>query len=285
MRPAIACLAVGLLTAAITASAQPTTTTTTITLRVASDSRPSWSGLVGPIDGDPDSASTLPAFGVIGIVVSAARGVADGQSQQEAARTRQQQADRTLEPVRAALDRYDAAALWKDTADHLSRARIATTIVAPDAVAPRDAWTIDVTPPRFMLASDLGALVVDAVVALRPPGSTAEPVKTAVRVVSPAGLGDTWKADDARALKAEAATMLAHAVEQALWHEQRGKAMPEPRQRTHRYPLATDLRAERGWLLREGCARIVVRTLRKALLSVPRPAAAATCDAPYRLPS
>jgi hypothetical protein len=291
---------------------------TMLELRPPAQPRVEWRGLVGPIEGDPDSAASMPGLGVIGIVVSATRGAIGDAEQKEALRLRQEQADRALEPVRAALDRHDAAALWKETAARLAEVRVVAG--AGDGAAARDRWTAEVTP-RFRVAANLEALVLDADIALRAPGATGEPTKTAVRVVSPPGRGgDAWKADDARALKAEAATMLAHAIEQAVWAAQHAPApattsaaaaaagtvppaaapstassvaaatsaatastASTSRQRTHRYPLAGTLRAERGWLLREGCARLVIRTLRQALWSVPRPVAApaSSCEAPY----
>ena len=270
-----------------------------VALRPAADPKLSWSGLVAPVEGDPDSASNMPAFGVFGIFISAARGVAADQEQQSAAIKRQAQADEVLVPLRSAIGAIDAEALWQATAAQLARAssstallsaNIPSTRLAANDAAPPQSWVVSMAP-RFMLTAKLDHLIVDAVIQLQAPGQAeAQASKLAVRVISApgrtgdgAGAGDAWKAADGKALKAEAATLLAHAVEIALWQAQNAQqpATAEPPQRTHRYPLAEELRAERGQLLREGCGRLLIRTLRKALLSVPR--AGARCEAPYRL--
>ncbi len=268
-----------------------------LALRPAADAKLSWTGLAAPVEGDPDSASTMPAFGVFGIFISAARGVAADQEQQSAALKRQAQADEVLVPMRSAIDAIDADALWQATAEQLTRARSTTALiaasisstrlVAANTATPPQAWVLSIAP-RFMLTAKLDNLIVDAVIELQAPGQAeAQASKIAVRVISPPGRAkDAWKAADGNALKAEAATLLAHAVEIALWQAQNVQpasqpTTAEPPQRTHRYPLAEELRAERGQLMREGCARLLIRTLRKALLSVPR--AGAGCEAPYRL--
>jgi hypothetical protein len=268
-----------------------------LALRPAAEAKLRWTGLVAPVEGDPDSASNMPAFGVFGIFISAARGVAADQEQQSAARKRQMQADEVLAPLRGAIETIDADSLWLATIDQLARARSTTALLgadipgtrlaATDAAPHPQAWVVSLVP-RFMLTARLDNLIVDAVIELQAPGQAeAQASKLAVRVISaPGRAGDAWKAADGKALKAEAATLLAHAVEIALWQAQNTQQVPqpataEPPQRTHRYPLADELRAERGQLLREGCARLLIRTLRKALLSVPR--AGASCEAPYRL--
>ena len=88
-----------------------------------------------------------------------------------------------------------------------------------------------------------------------------------------------WSADDARRLKAHAAAMLAHGLQLALRHG--GPANTDAPMRTHRYLQGSVERSERSQLLAGDCARVVLRTLRGGLLSVPqRQAEGSTCPQP-----
>jgi hypothetical protein len=97
-----------------------------------------------------------------------------------------------------------------------------------------------------------------------------------------------WSSDEGRRLKAEAALMLAHAVELAL---QQAKAMAQTPasaaaavpERTHRYMLGATSRAERGQLLAQSCGRVIVTTLRGNLLSAPRVEVNTPCADAYAM--
>lgn len=186
---------------------------------------------------------------------------------QSAQRKREQEeADRVLEPYAAVLAEFSSSALW-------------TAAQALQTQAPRvRLWHSDVDPgtaPQieadavFTMSADEGALLLDATVKRQ--GAEGELV-TVVRVVStPLTAADArayWTADQARALKATAAAMFAHALKLA-WRYPAAAPSDTPPTRTHRYLQASAERAERGQWLAGDCARAVLRNLRGGLMSVP----------------
>jgi len=227
-----------------------------------------------------------PAFGVAGLLVAVFTHAAISQGVQSSERQRaQEEANKVLAPYVAALRAWPAHELWAAAiAQGLTTAADpATPVLKPwDGSAPAPEGPLVETLPQFTLAQDEGVLVLDVAVKFVPaPGAAA--VESLVRVVSsPHDAADTrahWSADDARRLKAHAAAMLAHGLHLALRHG--GPVTTDAPMRTHRYVQGSVERSERSQRLAGDCARVVLRTLRGGLLSVPlRPAEGTTCPQP-----
>ena len=86
------------------------------------------------------------------------------------------------------------------------------------------------------------------------------------------------------ALRRQVESLLAHSLDVALL-ERDGLALVDEPPRTHRYSFAGGEKMERGQAVARGCARVVIRTLRNWLMSVPVPRTegAPTCPDPYAL--
>lgn len=141
--------------------------------------------------------------------------------------------------------------------------------------------------PRFALAPDARTLVLDNVVRVHDVDTPAVArFENTVRVVStPREESDPqslWAADEGRALRDESLAMVAHSLQIALAE----LPPPDPQAfRTQRYRFGAAQKMERGQPVAKACQRLVLRTLRDWLMSVPvAPAAdAAPCDQPYQL--
>ena len=252
-----------------------------------------WRGMLATEGGAVGSGTFIgpyPAFGVAGLLVAVFTHAAISQGVQSSERQRaQEEADKVLAPYAAALRAWPAQELWaaafaqSASATSTPAAETASPVLKRwDGSAPAPEGLVVETLPQFTLAQDEGVLVLDVAVKLVPaPG--AAPVESLVRVVSsPHDAADArahWSADDARRLKAHAAAMLAHGLQLALRHG--GPANTDAPMRTHRYLQGSVERSERSQLLAGDCARVVLRTLRGGLLSVPqRQAEGSTCPQP-----
>lgn len=239
-----------------------------------------WRGIVSLDGGAAGGGASMlyPAPNLAGLLAAILTHAALASSMQSAEQQRRQElADSVLAPYAPALRAWPPRALWQAV---LSKA---STVKAQAADAA--AWTGEATP-SFALAPDAGTLVLDVGAKLTPPGGV--PVEVVVRVVSsPLAATDAqahWTANDAQALKDSAAAMFGHALSLAAREAvtrsaqvAAGKAGsaestvdPTPF-RTHRYLMGNSLRSERAQKLGEGCARVVMRTLRGWLLSAPVP--------------
>ena len=254
-----------------------------------------WRGMLATEGGAVGSGTIIgpyPAFGVAGLLVAVFTHAAISQSVQSSERQRaQEEADKVLAPYAAALRDWPAQELWAaaiaQSASSFSTPTPAADTASPvlkrwDGSAPAPEGPVAETLPQFTLAQDEGVLVLDVAFKLVPvPGAAA--VESLVRVVSsPHDAADArahWSADDARRLKAHAAAMLAHGLQLALRHG--GPATTDAPMRTHRYLQGSVERSERSQLLAGDCARVVLRTLRGGLLSVPqRQVEGSTCPQP-----
>lgn len=249
-----------------------------------------WRGMLATEGGAVGMGTQIglyPVIGVAGLLAAIVTHAAIAQGSQSAQRRQEQEAaDKVLEPYGTLLRDWPASALW---AAAMAQAAVAEPglpplrLLAAGAAAAEGA--VVEAAPLYTLAQDEGVLVLDLAVKLVPsPGAAAQ--ESLVRVVSsPHGAADArahWSADGARALKAAAAAMLAHGLRLAVRHPPgpAATAADDVPMRTHRYLQGTVERSERAQQVAAGCARVVLRTLRGGLLSVPqRPAEGSTCGA------
>lgn len=248
-----------------------------------------WRGMLsteGGAVGVGTQIGLYPAFGAAGLLVAIFTHAAISQGVQSSQRQREQEeADKVLEPYATTLRAWPASALWAAAIADTSAATgepSAPTLKLWDGHTPVAEGAVVEAAPLYTLAQDEGVLVLDLAVKLVPsPG--AAPLESVVRVVSsPHDAADSrahWSADEARRLKTTAAAMLAHGLQLALRHA--GPAANDAPMRSHRYLQGSVERTERAQQLAAGCARVVLRTLRGGVLSVPqRPAEGAACAQP-----
>jgi hypothetical protein len=219
--------------------------------------------------------------GLVGLLVGVFTHAAiEGSAQSAARRREQEEADKVLEPYRPLLRGWDSQALWQAVQALDGGLRAGE---GPSAAPQAERAGVVQALPVFTLVPDESALVLDVAVKLEPVSGAAA-IESTVRVVStPLPPGDPraqWSADEAVRLKRTAAAMFAHALRLAQRHSALPAEAAVP-QRTLRYVQGTVDRTERGQPLEQGCNRVVMRTLRGGLMSVPqRPADdAAACTA------
>lgn len=244
-----------------------------------------WRGMLatdGSSVGSGAQFGPYPVAGAGGLLVAVLTHAAISQGAQSAERQRAQEAaDQVLAPYRASLQAWPAERLWAASATLVPGLRLWTD----DAATPPGA-RIE-TVPVYTLSQDGSALQLDLAVKWTPAAASPPRVLT-VRVVSAPQTRDDahahWQADDAAALKASAAALLAHAVQLAVRH---AETPPAPHSvKTHRYLHGRDERAERAERLEGDCARAVLRNLRGWLVSVPlQQAEPGACTASTALPA
>lgn len=272
----------------------------------------SWRGLVDAGADDQAAAQMLyPAPNLAGLLVAIVTHNVLVQSTRGAEeRRRQAVADEVLQPYRGTIDALTPEALVRAAVE-----RSGGELALPGADKLPDSPGTLRFAPGFSLRRDEAMLALDCAVRLvrddgqpvalmvrvfglaplpepAPAASPASAPASAVAAASaPAALPviagpaarPLWLADDGRRFRAEAADMLAHALQLAARAASLpgGDAVPF---RTQRFHLGDRERMERAQLVAETCGRRVLRNLRGDLLSVPRTDVPADCTEPYRLP-
>jgi hypothetical protein len=174
---------------------------------------------------------------------------------------KQAHADKMLLPYSAVITRLDSALVTARTVERVKSIRSSLPV----------GYRVTMKPV-LAVASDERTLVLDQAIEVvdpsAPPGS---PPRFAgmVRIVAPPQ-PDThpqahWLASDGAAMEEEVVALLAHSVDLAL-------AMPtsvSAPQRTYRYRQGGLEMMERAQLIGRSCNRLVLRTLRDWILSVP----------------
>lgn len=214
----------------------------------------------------PNAAGLLVAIFTHGALVESAK---------NAQRTQlQEAADKVLDPFRADLGDFVHARLLDRGMKKIAVPGRHRQISFDDDGAQRADWMIE-SAPIFSLGQDRDVLVLDNTVSVR---GRENPQKlthqTVVKVVwnlrDPGAAVDYWGAEQAERLKEVSARLFAHSLELLLDHlilQPAGSA--EAPQKTYRYPEGKAERMERGTLVSAQCDRVVIKTLRGWLMSIP----------------
>ncbi len=194
-------------------------------------------------------------------------------SQQKAERT---EADKVLEPYVSTLSQLTTTKTLDLAREKMGRGGI-KRVISPTDKATGGAWLIESTPV-FTLTQDEQALVLDnAVIVYSADVPPAVVYKGVVRVVShpkPAGdeqspLVQLWTADAGAPLQGETASLWAESLDVILGQLALGPETAPPPQKTIRFPEGGRTKVERASVIEERCDRIVLKTLRGWLMSVP----------------
>lgn len=271
-------------------AAAPATVSAAVTwsLRLQADSPVVYHGAAGADSGAGGLGAGMlyPAPNMLGFLAA----VATHALLIDSARSQQKQqqlaaADKVLGPYRPMLDAFTARELFSQALRHtITPGRVELVDLAQPTTAERSVQA----EPVFFLTQDERAILLEASVLVLPGGATAATAATApptvVRVVSdprPPTLGEDadpsvrWTPTEAVWLKTQSAVLLAHALDLALEAASVQAPADVPFQ-TFRYLEGRTPRMERGQLLGERCRRIVIRTLRGALMSIPATSPAGT---------
>ena len=213
----------------------------------------------------PGLAGFLVAVATHAVIVNSVRGNEKSKIQLEA--------DKVLMPYQATLAGYDQRTLFQRALEKTT-VGFSKGVLEAKALA-GEAWVIE-SAPIFLMTQDQRALILENTVAVFAPGAVAPPAyQNVVRVVSVAEPGEdvaaSWNADQGLRLKERSAELLARSFEIAIVAA--GAPAPDAAaaaaQRTFRYPEGSRERMERAQLVSTTCDRVVIRTLRGWLMSVP----------------
>lgn len=183
-------------------------------------------------------------------------------------------ADQVLTPHRDVLEGFTHEELYAlaEPELRLGRARTIPAEHTPDA----SEW-LHASDSVFRLAQDQGAIVLDSAFAVYSPDSPAKPVlQSTVRVVSSPLDAEQpeahWKSENGAKLKTFSAHLFAHAVLLSRAEAAAiiaGESVEKRPFKSVRYIMGKTERVERAQVLDEACGRLLLRTLRGGLLSVP----------------
>lgn len=249
-------------------------------LKIQGGQAPAWRGIsADEAAGTQGPAVLYPAPNAAGLLAAILTHAAIVQGARSSERTaRQVAADKVLEQHSSTIASLSAEILLNAARDRLPAHALE---MARGLVAEMD--------PRFALAPDQRTLILDNTLRLYAADSPASPLfENTIRVISePCNADDPsdfWAAKDGAALKGESAALIAHSLLIALYP----LASPDDKAfRTQRYLFGNLQKMERGQPVANGCSRIVLRTLRESLLSVPitPTEAGKQCGDPYALSS
>jgi hypothetical protein len=213
-----------------------------------------------------------PAPNVVGLLAAVlTHGVVVETVKSKERQKAQEEADKILEPYQPVLGEYRHRDLMRRGLQKVSEGRRGRLIEFSDK--PGTGWRID-SEPVFSLTQDQRAIVLDNVISMYPPGDAPAPAyRNTVRVISVPREGQdlvaSWIANGGEKVKEESSLLFAESLEIALDDAIAGPVQDDVPQKTIRYFEGGKEKMERGHFVGERCDRILLRTLRGSLMSVP----------------
>lgn len=229
--------------------------------------------------GNGPGAMMYPAPGALGLLAAIVTHGVIMESAKSAEKTRlQTEADQVLAPYQDLLKGFQHRELMQKG---LEKTALGQRKRLMDAGTEEDGeWLIE-SVPVYSMTQDRSALILDNALTIRRPGALgAEPYKNTVRVVSQArtatDLQAAWGAEQGALLKEESASLLAQSLDMGLADAQKSVSAASGPQKTVRYLEGKQEKMERGEVIDNHCGRVVIKTLRGWLMSVPAQPSAAT---------
>lgn len=182
----------------------------------------------------------------------------------------QEEADKVLNPYRHILDKLDSR-------DLMARALAVTTHAGSGKLidTPSHSGTeiMVESVPLFSMTQDQSAILVDNLLAIQKPGSSPDSAyRNTIRVVLAASGASNpvehWTANDGEKLKEASSRLLAQSIDIAFADANAAPTDDKP-YRTIRYPEGGSEKIERAQIIEARCGRLLIRTLRGTLMSVP----------------
>lgn len=209
--------------------------------------------------------------------------IMDGAKQHQSNR-QQAEADKVLQPYQAVIEKMDAKAMMSDALASSSQGKHLKSVEATQH--PQTDSILESTPV-FWMTADQESIIVDNLLNIRHPGDTGKPTySNVIRVISTAHNAQAAQAywiGNGQQLSAIAIKLLAESIDIGLNDANTASTEAKPF-RTVRYYEGGQEKMERAQLLNEHCGRMILRTLRGTLMSVPKlktastQAANATCQ-------
>lgn len=218
-----------------------------------------------------------PAPNLIGLLAAiAVHGAVSGSVQEKKLASIREAADKVLIPYQPVLDTISHATLLPPALAKATRGGSKRHATEGETGSQ---WVIE-SAPVFSMTQDQRALVLDNAFIVRSPEKDAPVVyQNVVRVVTkplPAGdeaspVSAAWLAENGRRLREQSVELLGESIDLMFSELARGPVAPEDlAQKTVRYQEGGSVKVERAAPLVERCDRLVLKTLRGWLMSVPR---------------
>lgn len=180
----------------------------------------------------------------------------------------QEAADKVLTPFTDVIQNYTHRELMQRAVEKMAPPQ--TVQLIPYAEKPQNEWLIQ-SVPVFSLTQDQTALVLDNVISISQPGA-ASYVNT-IRIVSAPSqapnLVQYWSANQGEKLKSLSVGLVADSLQIAMKGANGSFGGETPTYKTVRYLEGKTEKMERAQLLGEQCNRVLIKTLRGWLMSVP----------------
>lgn len=186
----------------------------------------------------------------------------------EQIKKQQQEADKVIEPYQATLEEINHPAL----AEGLLNASAFGSTGKIDT-APNEEDFIVESLPIFFMSQDQRAIILDNLLVIQKPGEPKESAyKNKIRVVlTPHGAEDPvtfWTENNGARLKQASTRLLAESIDIGLTHANTPPPEDAP-SKTVRYLEGSTQKMERAQILQSNCGRLLIKTLRGTLMSVP----------------
>lgn len=246
-----------------------------LVLRLPKDDRVAFRGVLS-LDGAglPNHQLLYPAPNAVGLLAAVlTHSLISGSAQESQKNKLQEEADAVLVPYRGILDSFGAEELMRRSLVLMSAP--GTRRLAPSGVEAPGALD---TGAQFYMTQDQKAVILDnVIVGLK--SAAPVPAPLVVRVVSDPrpeqNIQEHWSADNGERLKSEAARLFADSLQVALRHG--SQSVDAIAQRTVRYMEGGGEKMERAHVVSRTCTRVVMISLRGALMSVPAKGRAEDC--------
>jgi len=213
-----------------------------------------------------------PAPNAGGLLVAIATHAAISSSINDSQKTSfQEKADTVLDPYKSIISHYSYQELVDSSLKKLGPNKYGLIISKTDTVD--QPWTIE-SSPVFILSQDKDALVLQNTIAVYMAGRPNSVIyKNMIQVISsPMETADFeryWSNNDGTNLKNTSSDLFSDSLNIALAEMRKEDAAEEGAYRTFHYLEGKHEKLERAQLIAEDCKRMVIRTLRGWVMSVP----------------
>lgn len=242
-------------------------------LRLPADGKVSYRGVVGFDQAGAGGGSMLyPAPNAVGLLVAVLAHGAIVESAKIAQKEKMQaDANVVLSPYQGAISNFELRELMRRARDKAAPVA-AARLIEPTEDPGQDMVVHSV--PTFSLTQDQKAIVLDNTIGIRLPGAAAAAAyQSTIRVVSSVKEVEDplayWTSNDGEKLKDESAQLVSESLAIALQDMRADAKAAPPSFRTVRYREGVAEKMERAQVIGTRCDRLLIRTLRGLLMSVP----------------
>jgi len=222
--------------------------------------------------GGGPGAMIYPAPNAVGLLAAIITHAVIAESARNSEKAKiQDEADKILLPYRVVLDTHTNRELLSQ-AVRLVRAP-GEKLIIQQTEQSSGAWIVEASPTFWMVQDQSAFILQNAIAMYSPNDSSKAAYRAEITVVSlPRQGGDHqsfWTADSGEKLKNESAHLVAQSLDIALKEATGALAPSSAVHKTFRYQEGSIEKMERGELISSQCDRVVIRTLRGGLMSVP----------------